>query len=41
MTIAAMMMAETFEGWDFTSVWGIDEGVSYPYLRWEPELSGE
>jgi len=23
----------TFTGWDFTSVWAIDEGKSYPYLR--------
>ncbi|MCX5769695.1 MAG: PASTA domain-containing protein, partial [Candidatus Hydrogenedentes bacterium] len=32
-----MMTAETFVGWDFTDVWGIDEGNSYPYLLWETE----
>ncbi|SFR65038.1 M26 family metallopeptidase [Anaeromicropila populeti] len=28
-----MMRMSTYEGWDFTSVWAIDEGTSYPYLR--------
>ena len=22
-------------GWDFSSIWGIDESTDYPYLRWE------
>lgn len=22
-------------GWDFSTVWGIDEGTGYPYLAWE------
>ncbi|MFP4302747.1 MAG: hypothetical protein ACLFQZ_12025 [Spirochaetaceae bacterium] len=24
-------------GWDFATVWGIEEGNSYPYLRWAEE----
>ena len=28
-----MMQQSTFVGWDFDSVWNIDEGVSYPLLR--------
>ena len=31
-----LMTASTYEGlgWNFSSVWGIDEGHSYPYLQW-------
>ncbi len=34
----AMMLAATFTeaGWDFVSVWDIDEGLSYPFLRGLP-----
>ena len=32
-TTAQMKQAATFTGWDFTNVWGIVEGLSYPYLR--------
>ncbi|MCP4452690.1 MAG: hypothetical protein GY809_14605 [Planctomycetes bacterium] len=34
---SAMMSQETFAsvGWDFDSVWVIDEGLNYPVLRWE------
>jgi hypothetical protein len=33
----AMMSLETFAnaGWDFDSVWAIDEGLDYPVLQWE------
>jgi len=34
-TTMEMMQQATFEGWDFTSLWAIDEGASYPYLRWQ------
>ena len=30
---AEMMQETTFTGWDFTSIWGINEGSSYPFLR--------
>jgi len=38
----AMMSQETFTnvGWDFESVWAIDEGVDYPVLQWELAVSG-
>ncbi|KHD37441.1 hypothetical protein NL50_04500, partial [Clostridium acetobutylicum] len=29
----AMKMSSTFQNWDLTGVWAIDEGSSYPYLR--------
>ena len=32
-TTAEMKMQATFTGWDFTNVWGIQEGLSYPFLR--------
>jgi hypothetical protein len=32
-----MSQQATFENWDFTDIWVIDEGTSYPYLRWEIE----
>ncbi|MBI2426025.1 MAG: PASTA domain-containing protein [Candidatus Hydrogenedentes bacterium] len=33
---AAMKSQANFEAaeWDFVNVWGIDEGISYPYLLW-------
>ena len=34
-TTAQMMQESTFSGWSFSSVWSINEGTSYPYLRWE------
>ena len=34
-TTIEMMQQATFEGWDFTSVWTIDEATSYPYLQWQ------
>ena len=30
-----MKQQATFIGWDFTNIWDIIEGVTYPYLRWE------
>jgi hypothetical protein len=32
-TTVQMKQRATFVGWDFTNIWAIDEGVSYPYLR--------
>jgi hypothetical protein len=34
-TTEEMMQQTTFIDWDFTGVWAIDEGTSYPYLQWE------
>jgi hypothetical protein len=34
-TTAEMMRRSTFEGWDFTNIWRINEGESYPYLAWQ------
>jgi len=31
-TTAQMKQQATYVGWDFTSTWSIDEGISYPYL---------
>jgi hypothetical protein len=30
---ADMMRQDTYKGWDFVNLWGIDEGASYPYFR--------
>ena len=42
-TQAKLMTASTYEGlgWDFSSVWGIDEGQTYPYLLWEGGVNHE
>ena len=32
-TTAQMQQQATFVGWDFVSVWDIDENLSYPFLR--------
>ena len=29
----AMKQQSTFTGWDFTNIWKIDEGLTYPYLK--------
>jgi acetyltransferase-like isoleucine patch superfamily enzyme len=34
-TTAEMKQQATFVGWDFGNIWGINEGVGYPYLRWQ------
>ncbi|MDR3000556.1 MAG: hypothetical protein LBU89_04750, partial [Fibromonadaceae bacterium] len=34
-TTAEMMSQSTFANWDFTNVWQIDEGESYPYHAWQ------
>jgi hypothetical protein len=31
-TTSQMMHESTFEGWDFSHIWQIDDGTSYPYL---------
>ena len=40
-TPAELMQADTYigQGWDFTEVWGIDEGEIYPYLLWEIDIN--
>lgn len=40
-TEAELMMANTYMGigWDFSEVWGIDEGQMYPYLLWEIDVN--
>jgi hypothetical protein len=32
-TTAQLMSQTNYEGWDFDSVWALDEGTSYPYFR--------
>ena len=34
---SALTCKEFFSGWDFENVWSIEEGESYPYLKWEGE----
>jgi hypothetical protein len=34
-TTVEMKTLSTFSLWDFATVWTIQEGVSYPYLRWQ------
>ena len=40
-TEAELQQAATYQaiGWDFSSVWGIDEGEIYPYLLWEVDVN--
>ncbi len=33
-TSEEMICRSTFSGWDFTNIWTINEGVSYPYFQW-------
>jgi len=32
-TTAEMMQQATFTGWDFATIWNINEGTSYPFLK--------
>jgi hypothetical protein len=34
-TTAQMQQLSTFTGWNFTSVWHLISGATYPYLSWE------
>jgi hypothetical protein len=36
-TTAEMKQQSTFVDWDFDTVWQIDEGETYPYLRSNPQ----
>ena len=38
-TMSDLMSASTYLGlgWDFSTVWGIDEGANYPFLLWNDE----
>jgi hypothetical protein len=38
-TIAQMKTQSTFTDWDFTDVWAIDSGSSYPYLQENEQIS--
>ena len=40
-TKAELMLATTYQGlgWNFSEVWGIDEGQMYPYLLWEIDVN--
>ncbi|HEQ78806.1 MAG TPA: hypothetical protein ENN76_00910 [Euryarchaeota archaeon] len=35
-TTSEMMTQSTFGGWDFTNIWHIKEGVTYPRFSWQP-----
>jgi hypothetical protein len=39
-TTADMMQQSTFTKWDFDSIWTIDEGRTYPKLKWQAGDSG-
>jgi len=39
LSTAAMQMQASFAGWNFDTVWAIDEGLGYPQLR-RPEIKG-
>lgn len=34
-TTLEMKQQSTFQGWDFTNIWVINEGTDYPRLKWE------
>ena len=39
-TTAQLMQQSTFTDWDFANIWGINEGMSYPFLKNIPNPSG-
>lgn len=34
-TTEQMKIQETFHAWDFENIWTIEEGISYPLLKWQ------
>ncbi len=40
-TANELMGAATYQGieWDFSTIWGVDEGEIYPYLLWEIDIN--
>ena len=34
-TTSQMKQQDTFDGWDFATLWGICEDFSYPFFRWQ------
>ncbi len=39
-TTMEMLQQNTFDNWDFTNIWNIEEGSSYPYLSWQQQAEG-
>ena len=41
MTETELKQAATYQilGWDYSTIWGIDEGQTYPYLLWEVDAN--
>ncbi|GHU95467.1 hypothetical protein FACS1894156_5120 [Bacteroidia bacterium] len=35
---AEMRQEATFAGWNFGTIWKIDENMNYPYLAWQPAI---
>lgn len=35
-TTAEMKRQATYVGWDFTKIWRIKEGQTYPFFLWQP-----
>ena len=40
-TTEQLMQQAHYQGWDFDAVWTIEEGRSYPFLRWQQEGQGD
>ncbi len=40
-TTTELCLKATYAGWDFTNIWTINEGISYPCLRSTPELENQ
>jgi|GEM_PF-4400156 len=39
-TTESMIKSETFKGFNFNSIWSIDENSTYPYLKWQKNRTG-
>lgn len=39
-TTIEMLQQNTFNNYDFTDIWTIEEGSSYPYLTWQQQAEG-
>ena len=34
-----MKQQATFVNWDFDNIWGIEEGITYPFLQWQVDTT--
>jgi len=37
--IELMTKKDTFKDWNFLSIWSIEENITFPYFKWQDNIS--